>query len=696
MQIPDHHPLARTLALLDPDTAPAAAAGMRGTAAAAEIEGLVELLLNPEATATAAAAALRSLEHDSRPVVTDAVIRVFGSPHPTVRILATTEVVRRHLFDPARDRLVAILRADPFWQVRRAAVTSIGADPGDGRWAVCHAATDPHWRVRHALAQLLENWADRPRIDTELEQLGHGPRVRRVRDYLAYRWAGQFPPTRPADDPSAGCPFWDWDPAVLARTLDRLGRAGRRAALDVLPRLVHHPDERVRGWVVQALRDDGESRHWADALGRLGDPREDTAPPVDQLVRGVELDRLEAVAKFVLRMGAPPPAALAWALEQVGEAFPAEEVSEDLQRLGAVPPRRVGTAERANSLPGRAPFTPDHSHARAASLTPERARELVENPTLETSWFVLARAARMCKTPLWNLEPANPWKPPAGAKPPDAPVTIPVVTTIRPRQLGPGGPVVSPLGVSGHYGLPVEGFARAAEQGVNLFFWEPNYATLTRFMTRLAPSERRQLSLLAGTFEADGAKVRKDAERALRNLKLDQLGVFLVFWVQSWARITDDVRDALERLKAEGKVQAFGLSTHNRSLAVEAVRDGWNPVMVRHSAAHRKAEAEVFPVARAHGTSVITFNNTCYGRLLDPGENGERGFRPADCFRFTLATPGVSACFTAPATPEQLDENLNALRNPELADDVRDRLIRRGEWLYREDTVFRRTIRADV
>src|SRR5262249_4968165 len=151
----------------------------------------------------------------------------------------------------------------------------------------------------------------------------------------------------------------------------------------------------------------------------------------------------------------------------------------------------------------------------------------------------------------------TPWKPPAEPREPEPPIALPTITTIRARQLGPDGPVVSPLGVSGHYGLPVEGFARAAEQGVNLFFWEPNYTSLTRFTTRLAPADRRQFHLLAGTFEAQGAQIRKDAERAIKNLKLEQLGIFLIFWTQSWQRITDDVRDALERLKAGGKVQVY-------------------------------------------------------------------------------------------------------------------------------------------
>src|SRR5207253_43820 len=89
----------------------------------------------------------------------------------------------------------------------------------------------------------------------------------------------------------------------------------------------------------------------------------------------------------------------------VGEAFPAEEVQADLDRLK---PRLPEASDNAMS-----PFAPDHPHARAAALAPQRAKELVENPTLETSWFVLARAAKMARVPLWKLAPEVPWKVPA-------------------------------------------------------------------------------------------------------------------------------------------------------------------------------------------------------------------------------------------------------------------------------------------
>jgi aryl-alcohol dehydrogenase-like predicted oxidoreductase len=252
---------------------------------------------------------------------------------------------------------------------------------------------------------------------------------------------------------------------------------------------------------------------------------------------------------------------------------------------------------------------------------------------------------------------------------------------------------VSPVGLSGHYGLPVEGFVRAAELGVNLFFWEPNYATMTDFVTQLTPSARNGFHFIAGTFEAEGKKVEKDVDRALRALKLDRLTVFLVFWVQTWERITPDVRETLEWLKETGKIASFALSTHNRTLAVEAMDRGWNPVMVRHSAAHRGAEAHIFPHAVEKGVSLITFNNTCYGRLLKPHGDSQPP-TAADCYRYTLSQPGVVTCWTAPSTVEQLKHNLTAMLDPALPPERRDALLRHGAKVYEEDTVFRKLIRA--
>jgi hypothetical protein len=599
----------------------------------------------------------------------------------------------------------------------------------------------------------------------------------------------------PAEDPIRDCPFWDWDAAVLARNLERMGAAGRRAAIARMPRLLGHDDERVRAFARDALRDWGEPAVLAEVLALLDEPRAEGAAAARELLGTLDLDRLEEMARAVLHSAAPSPARLAWALDAVGEVFPAEEeeaslldllarcgqfaseircalarlaarwehpraaellpqflcdpdTSVQLEALRGLESGREFTVEtgtlehllgspcaavraaaaavfvqRGGDARRLAPLAEDpdggvraalaavltvrdpagallarlqadlHPRVRAAAMTTQHASEVLRAPEGESSWHVLARAARLARVSLWKIEPDPPWHPepaPAAAVEPLRP--------LRPappnaRLLGPDRVAVAPLGISGHYGLPVEGFVRAVEAGVNLLFWEPSYGTLTAFASRLSPSERRALHFLGGTFEADGARVRKDAERALRLLGIERLAVYLVFWVQSWARVSDDVREALERLKAQGKVAAFGLSTHSRPLALEAIGAGWDPLMVRHSAAHRGAEKDLFPQAAARGTPLLTFSTTCYGRLLQP----RPGLAPptaADCYRYALEQPAVAACFSAPATLAQLNENLAALRDPALPDDRRQALLAQGGALYEDETIFRRLVRS--
>src|SRR5262249_14878485 len=152
------------------------------------------------------------------------------------------------------------------------------------------------------------------------------------------------------------------------------------------------------------------------------------------------------------------------------------------------------------------------------------------------------------RIPLWKLEPAKPWRPAPSPQPRVEPLRPRAAAPPRIRPFGAGQLAVAPMGISGHYGLPVEGLVRAYEAGVNLMFWEPNYRTMTEFVTRMGSAGRDSIHLLAGTFEADGERVRRDAERVLRMLQVERIAVFLLFWVQSWDRVTPDVRAELDQL----------------------------------------------------------------------------------------------------------------------------------------------------
>ncbi|UQA54564.1 aldo/keto reductase [Polyangium aurulentum] len=279
---------------------------------------------------------------------------------------------------------------------------------------------------------------------------------------------------------------------------------------------------------------------------------------------------------------------------------------------------------------------------------------------------------------LAHRRPSPPQRPPTTApRPRPLPARSPAL-----RPLGRTGLSVSPLVLSGAHGVPSAALAEAREAGVNAFFWEPRYAELTRFL-RSRRAGREDIVVIAGTYNAGAEAIRKDVERALARLRTDWIDVFLLFWVRSRERLSRADHDALAQLAAEGKVRAFGFSTHDRAICREAlVEASWPVVMTRHSAAHPGAEETVFPEARARGTGVLTFTATSYGRLLRPvpGDDPEaQTASAADCYRYSLSQPGVSACLCAPRSRKELLENLAVLGEPRITPEVASSLRAHGE-----------------
>lgn len=261
------------------------------------------------------------------------------------------------------------------------------------------------------------------------------------------------------------------------------------------------------------------------------------------------------------------------------------------------------------------------------------------------------------------------------------------------RRLGQTDLLVSPLALSGVHELSPRTYDRAIDAGVNLFFWEPGYQTLTRVIR----TQRRKLHIITGSYEGDGDSITADVERALRRLKTDCLDVFLLFWVRSPERLSDEVRKTLAQLKADGKIRAAGLSTHDRSLAQAAISDGGIDVlMTRHSAAHPGAEQSLFPQCEQAGVGLLTFSATSYGRLLRaiPGQPAPR-IRPtaADCYRYSLAQRGVTAVISAPSYPSELDDNLTVMQDLTLTEDRKESLIRHGEAVHAMSRRFNALVR---
>ncbi len=251
------------------------------------------------------------------------------------------------------------------------------------------------------------------------------------------------------------------------------------------------------------------------------------------------------------------------------------------------------------------------------------------------------------------------------------------------RPLGKSGLQVPALVVSGAGMLPPRAYVDAMRAGCNMFFWEPRYHGLGRMLAR-----HRDARVVAGTYHATERAIVSDVERSLRRLRRDVLDVFLLFWVRSHDRVSAESFEVLSRLKQQGKIRAFGFSTHDRDIACDAITAReWDVVMTRHSLVHPGAESRFFPLARDKNVGVLGFSALSYSRALAPTVTAP------DAYRYSLSQSGVSACLSAPRNARDLTENLSVLRASPLSAERQRELRDHGALVHQESADFARSIR---
>jgi len=241
------------------------------------------------------------------------------------------------------------------------------------------------------------------------------------------------------------------------------------------------------------------------------------------------------------------------------------------------------------------------------------------------------------------------------------------------RTLRAAGKPVHRMGLACNYGLDGRGFARAVERGVNYFFWTPfRTGSITPVLVEKLKADRARYVVATGpTLGFFGGGVRSGCEKLLRKLGTDYLDVFHLFWAGVTSAITDGTLGELEKLKAEGKIRAIGVSIHDRERAGRLAEDSpLDLFMIRYNAAHPGAERDIFPRLARRQPSVVAYTATSWRKLLKrpKGWSGD-AMTAGDCYRFCLSSPHVDVVLTGPADERELDENLAALDKGPLTDD---------------------------
>jgi aryl-alcohol dehydrogenase-like predicted oxidoreductase len=204
----------------------------------------------------------------------------------------------------------------------------------------------------------------------------------------------------------------------------------------------------------------------------------------------------------------------------------------------------------------------------------------------------------------------------------------------------------------------------ALECGIRTLDTAPAYGASEERLGKLMRTRRREFFLVTKTGEEftggksehdfTAAHTRMSVERSLRRLNTDFLDCVLCHSGRNDIEVITRtaVLETLARLKDEGKIGTFGVSTYT----VEGGRlalDRCDAVMVAYNRAYT-AERSVIDDARANRKLVFVKKGLASGHVGDLGD-------VADNIRFILGTPGVTTLVFGSIDPANIRANARAL-----------------------------------
>lgn len=249
---------------------------------------------------------------------------------------------------------------------------------------------------------------------------------------------------------------------------------------------------------------------------------------------------------------------------------------------------------------------------------------------------------------------------------------------------GRSGLSVSRLGVGSSFGVSERACKLAFDAGVNYFFWgsvrTPSMGAAIRDISK---THRDELVVVLECYARWPWMIRKSVEQGLRQLGVDHVDVLLLGWHESLP--SDGTLDAVDRLKEQGQFRSLGISSHQRPLFQEFVRDErYDVCHIRYNAAHPGAEQDIFPHLDDSPPGIASFTNTRWGDLLK-AENMPEGLSPPsapDCYRFALSNPNVQVALCGPSSDREMQESLDVLKQGPLDQDEMLRMRKIGEHVH--------------
>jgi len=207
----------------------------------------------------------------------------------------------------------------------------------------------------------------------------------------------------------------------------------------------------------------------------------------------------------------------------------------------------------------------------------------------------------------------------------------------------------------------------AQNAGVNFLDTAPAYGISEERLGKLLQGERQQwvISTKAGEefvngqshFDFSAIALSRSVERSLRRLRTDYLDVLLVHSSGDDERIINDdgVFDTLARLKEQGKIRAFGMSTKTVEGGKLAAEHS-DVVMMTYYPGYVD-EYPVIQYAKKFRKGILVKKGLASGHLNQISSQNP----VSDSLRFILSESAVTSVVIGTINPDHLRENAGAL-----------------------------------
>ena len=226
------------------------------------------------------------------------------------------------------------------------------------------------------------------------------------------------------------------------------------------------------------------------------------------------------------------------------------------------------------------------------------------------------------------------------------------------------------LATRGNTFLDIQDVLSAVDRGVNYLNWCGHADGMSRAVRSMSDSARRRVFVAVQLGARDATGAARELEAYLGELGTSYIDVVTYYYVEhkdEWQSIISrgGAAEAVEQARADGRVRAIGLTSHQRPLAATLAASGrLDLLMIRYNAAHRGAEQDIFPLTRSRKMPVVAFTVLRWGALMKPTPEDPAYFVPPGApqwVRFVLGRPDVTVALMAPNGRTELEQNLALL-----------------------------------